>query len=331
VPDLPPLPDQPSISAIMVAKDAAGTIEPAIRSILAQQPAVDEVVVALGPSSDGTEGVLDHLAMDEIRVRVVANPSGRIPDGLDHAIATSSGQVLVRVDAHNLLPDGYVGRAVEVLRSTGAANVGGRQRPLAADGFAAAVATAMASVAGSGGATYRVGATPGEADTVFLGVFRREALEAVGGYDLRFARNEDAELNHRLRAAGYRVWFDPDLEVTYQPRGSVAALARQYFANGRWRRMTAQEHPESVAARQVLPSVLTAVVAGSVVGASVTRRLRFALPVVGYATALVAAGIRETRDLEQGTKVAVALGTMHLSFGLGFLVGPPRGASTPST
>jgi succinoglycan biosynthesis protein ExoA len=331
VPTLPQLPDQPTVSAIMVAKDAAATIGPAVRSILSQVPAVDEVVVALGPSSDGTEDVLERLAADDGRVRVLDSPSGRIPDGLTIAIAASHGQVLVRVDAHNLLPDGYVGRAVQILRATGAANVGGRQRPLAADGFAAAVATAMASVAGSGGATYRVGAAAGEADTVFLGVFRREALEAVGGYDHRFARNEDAELNHRLRVAGYRVWFDPSLEVAYRPRDSVAALARQYFANGRWRRLTAREHPASVAPRQVLPSALVVVVAASAVGASMTRRPRYALPIVGYGAALLAAGAREADGLGQGTKVAVALGTMHLSFGLGFLVGPPRGASTSST
>jgi GT2 family glycosyltransferase len=92
----------------------------------------------------------------------------------------------------------------------------------------------MASTIGSGGATYRVGAQAGPADTVFLGVFRKTALERVGWYDQRFHRNEDAELNLRLTHAGYTVWFAPELQVDYRPRDDLRLLAKQYFANGRY-------------------------------------------------------------------------------------------------
>jgi succinoglycan biosynthesis protein ExoA len=323
-PPLPPLPDVPRISAFMPARDAATTISDAIASISRQHPPVDEIVVALGPSADDTAAVLDRLQAREPRLRVVDNPSGRIPDGLNAASRACSGDVLVRVDAHSVLPAGYVDAAVRTLRATGAANVGGVQRPVAAHGFARAVAVAMASTVGSGGATYRVGAEPGPADTVFLGVFRRDALEAVGGYDEAFDRNEDAELNLRLQGRGLQVWFTPELAVDYVPRGDVLSLARQYFANGRWRRRTVRTHPASAGLRQLAPAALVLGLAAATLAATVTRRPALTAPVLAYGSALGVAAWRAAPARSDIPGVVVALATMHLSFGAGFLVGPPR-------
>jgi succinoglycan biosynthesis protein ExoA len=324
VPALPPLPDRPRVSAFMPARNAAPTIAAAIASIQRQVPAVDEIVVALGPSADDTERVLDGAAELDPRIQVVDNPSGRIPDGLNAAYRATSGQVLVRVDAHSVLPSGYVETVVRGLRETGAANIGGIQRPVADDGFARAVAVAMASTLGSGGATYRVGASAGPADTVFLGNFRREALDEVGGYDERFDRNEDAELNLRLQQAGHLVWFTPEMVVDYVPRDDLRSLARQYFANGRWRRCTVRVHPGSASFRQLGPSLLTAGLVGSAGVAVGLRRPTFvAAPALAYAAVLVAEGWRSSADRRDVPAVAVALATMHLSFGSGFIAGPP--------
>jgi succinoglycan biosynthesis protein ExoA len=321
---LPPLPDHPTVSAFMPARDAGRTIGAAIESIRAQDPPVGEIVVALGPSVDASAAILDDLARREPLLRVIDNPSGRIPDGLNAAYRATTGQVLIRVDAHSVLPRRYVATVLRGLRATGAANIGGVQRPVAEEGFARAVATAMASTLGSGGATYRMGDEPGPADTVFLGNFRREALDAIGGYDHRFDRNEDAELNIRLRNAGYLVWFTPDLVVDYRPRGDLPALARQYFANGRWRRLTSRVHPGSAGPRQLLPSLTVLGLAGSSALALGARRAMPALPVAAYAAALGINGWRTTGGAGDALAVAAALATMHLSFGAGFLLGPPN-------
>lgn len=320
---LPPLSAQPRVSAFMPARNAAATIQAAIDSIR-RQPEVHEIVIAVGPSQDDTRRMIEQVAQHPVPIRVVDNPRGDIPTGLNLAGRASSGEVLVRVDAHSVLPKDYVATALHVLRETGAGNVGGRQRPVHdGGGFGAAVATAMASTAGSGGATYRTGARPGPADTVFLGVFRRDALEQVGWYDERFHRNEDAELNLRLTAAGYLVWFDPALEVDYRPREGLRPLARQYFANGRWRRKTGQVHRGSLGPRQLLPGVLALGVGGSLAAALVRRRPRLLLPALAYALGLTWEGWRLTNDPQDAARVAAALGTMHLSFGTGLLVGPP--------
>ena len=89
----------------------------------------------------------------------------------------------------------------------------------------------------SRGARFHTGGDAGPADTVYLGVFRRAWLTRMGGYDPRFTRAQDWELNHRIREAGGLVWFSPLLRVAYRPRPTLAALARQYRDYGRWRRV----------------------------------------------------------------------------------------------
>ncbi len=202
--------------------------------------------------------------------------------------------------------------------------------PGATAGFARAVAAAMASPAGAGGAAYRTGSSAGPADTVYLGVFRRTALEAVGGYHPGMLRNQDAELNLRLAGAGFTVWFEPSLAVAYQPRGSVRALASQYLAYGRWRRVTAGLHPGSLRYRQLAAPVLVAGLVLTVVVAALTGWWWLpALAAGGYIVGLLAAGGHAARSLALALPTAVALGTMHLAWGLGFLAGPPPGAPAP--
>lgn len=286
-------------------------------------------MIAVGPSRDGTAEVAAALAREAPDVvRVIDNPSGTTPDALNLAIAASHGQVVARVDTHAVLPPGYLATALAALRATGAGNVGGQQVPTAERGFARAVAAAMCSPAGSGGAAYRAGAAAGPVDTVYLGVFRREALEAVGGFDPVAVRNQDAELNLRLARAGYPVWLEPSMQVAYRPRGTLAGLARQYGQYGRWRRRTARLHPGSLRARQLAAPVLVlALVAAAVASAVLASVVPVALVAGGYGLLVGAAGLQAAPELRWWPATVLALATMHLAWGVGFLRGPPRTAA----
>lgn len=328
---LPPLPEPARVAVVIPARAAGATVAVALRTALDQAPPVDEVVVACDPEDGSTRDAVAPFLTVDPRVRLVDAPGGRTPVALNAAIAATTAHVVVRLDAHAELPPGYVARAVATLRETGAGNVGGRQAPVADGGFARGVAAAMASPVGAGGAAYRTGATPGPVDTVYLGVFRREALEAVGGYHDGMDRNQDAELNLRLTRAGYQVWFEPELSVAYHPRATVRALAAQYHQYGRWRRVTAALHPDSLQPRQLAPPLLVTALVVLLLQAPFTGW--WVLPAaatVGYAAALVAAGFSAAPRPTVALPTAVALATMHLAWGLGFLAGPPRGAPSPS-
>lgn len=313
--------DVPSVSVVIPVRNDAAALPVAVASVLAQvYDGPVDVTLAVGPSDDDSESVAQRLADDHAQVRVVDNPTGSTPAALNAAIDASTGEVVVRVDARSVLPEGYIRHAVEVLLRSGAGNVGGIQDPVGSTPFERAAASAMRSPIGAGGAAYRTGGVPGPVDTVYLGVFRRDALEAVGGFDEALERNQDYELNWRLRDAGWVVWFDPDLRVAYRPRGSLRALASQYASYGRWKCEVIRRHPRSARARQLVPPVAVVALGGATLGALARPRL-LAVP-AAYVAVLVAGGIAASTDEPPAVRarVPIALGVMHLSWGASFLV-----------
>ena len=289
-----------------------------------------QVVLALGPSTDGTDDVASRLAAADPRVIAVANPSGRTAAGLNLAIAAAAYDIIVRVDGHALIPDDYIAAAVATLDATGADNVGGIMGAEGVSDFEQAVAAAMTSWFGVGGAAFHIGGEAGPALTVYLGCFRRSALERVGGFDESMVRAQDWELNHRIRQTGGVVWFTPDLHVTYRPRPNLRALAKQYFEYGRWRREVARRHPETLSARYLAPPItLIAVVggaavgiAGLVTGSRAAATLGFALP-AGYAAANLLASARAARGVPPAValRLPAVFATMHGAWGAGFIRG----------
>src|SRR3954452_12283435 len=220
----------PAVSAVLTVLNEERHLRSAVASVLEQDyPGELEIVLALGPSRDATDAVAEELAAADPRIHCVKNPSGRTPEGLNKALAISRSPVVARVDGHAELPRQYLRIAVETLQRTGAVNVGGLMWAEGRTDFERAVARAMTSRFGVGNAPFHVGGEEGPADTVYLGVFRREALAAVGGYDEAFTRAQDWEMNYRLRQNGGLVWFTPRLRVAYRPRGDVRSLASQYF------------------------------------------------------------------------------------------------------
>lgn len=304
----------PDVDVVMPIRNEAAHLANAIGSVRAQAyPGRLRIVLGVGPSDDGTEAIAARTAEESDDLIVVDNPSGRTPSALNAAIRAGSAPVVVRVDGHSELSAGYIRRAVEVLRETRAANVGGVQRPEPTTPFEQAVADATTSLLGTGGATYRVGTEAHATDTVYLGVFDRAAIEAVGLFDDELIRNQDYELNIRLRAAGGTVWFDPTLSVGYRPRSSWSQLARQYYEYGWWKSVVLRKHPSSLKLRQLIPPVG---IVGVVVGLVVGTRWRPALVVpVAYVVALVAA----SRHASHPARVAAALATTHSAWTAGLL------------
>lgn len=315
-------------------------LEHAVASVLAQEVGVPtELVLALGPSSDGTTDLARRLAAADDRIRLVDNPAAHIPVGLNAAIRASRYRTVIRVDAHSELAPGYAARALQTLQRTGAANVGGVMHAEGRTPFQKAVARLYNSPVGLGGGAYHGGRVEGEAESAYLGVMRREVLDEVGLFDESIRRGEDWELNLRIRQAGHRVWFDPELAVTYWPRESWLRLARQFRATGAWRGELVRRFGRRNGLRYFAPPVLLLFVvlavvlgilqlAGVVSGTvSLIASGLFYLPlalyvllVIGVALAPGGGGVR------QRLWTLLVLPTMHLSWGLGFLGGVLRGA-----
>ncbi|MFF0163335.1 glycosyltransferase family 2 protein [Streptomyces sp. NPDC005263] len=319
----------PAVSVIMPVLNEERHLRGAVQAILTQEYAGEmEVVIALGPSTDRTDEIAAELVAETAshtnkRVVTVPNPTGRTPAALNAAIKASRHPIVVRVDGHGMLSPDYITTAVRLLEETGAQNVGGIMHAEGENDWEHAVAAAMTSKIGVGNAVFHTGGAACEAETVYLGVFRRAALEQQGGYNEEFIRAQDWELNFRIREAGGRIWFSPDLKVSYRPRPSVRALAKQYKDYGRWRHVVARYHQGSINLRYLAPpTAVCAIAAGIVVGAALTP-WGFVIP-GGYLAAIALGSVPAGKGLplKARLQIPVALATMHMSWGWGFLTSP---------
>lgn len=302
----------PSVSVVVPALGSAEVLPGALESIERQDyPNIVEVIVVAGDADSARVATSGGA-------RVIDNPAKSTPRALNLGFDAAEGQVVVRCDAQSRLPANYVSTAVETLMSTGATNVGGMQVPVGTTFWERAIAAAMASPLGAGDARYRRGGEAGRVETVYLGVFDREKVLDLGGFDPDFVRNQDYELNHRIIEAGQTVWFDPRLEVEYKPRGSLGELWNQYFQYGKAKKLFARVHPSSLRWRQLAPPLLVISLILTLLGGIISPWL-WLVPAAYSLSVLIGpflVGGRGSPNLGTGPALAV----MHLSWGLGFLV-----------
>ena len=320
----------PAVAVVMPVLNEENYLEAAVLAILSQDyEGPIQVVLALGPSTDRTNEVAARICAGDSRVSSVPNPTGRTPEGLNAALAATTQEIVVRVDAHSELSDGYIRLAVETLQRTGADNVGGIMGARGVTKFEKAVAAAMTSPLGVGSASFHTGGNEGPAETVYLGVFKRSALERVGGYDPAFTRAQDWEMNYRIRTTGGTVWFNPDLFVTYRPRPNVFKLAKQYFEYGSWRHEVMRRHPDTRRTKSALryfapPLAVALIVIGKILG-SIGFIMGNALiwgyifP-LGYLALTLLSSLTLVKRARSGALwLPIVLMTMQMSWGIGFL------------
>ena len=312
----------PAVSVVLPVLNEELHLANAVQSILSQDYAGElEIILALGPSKDKTNEIAERLASADKRILLVKNPSGRTAAGLNLALNKSTNPVIVRVDAHAQIQQNYISLAIEIMKSSGAVNVGGIMGAQGVSVFEKAVARAMRSPLGVGASRFHTGGESGYVDTVYLGVFLRTAVIALGGFDERFIRAQDWELNYRLRQAGGKIFFDPRLHVNYRPRSSVKALAKQYFEYGRWRRVVSRRHKGTINYRYLAPpfSLVTALM--SIVLALTLNKL-FIIPAAIYGIFLILASLLTGKGFIERILLPIVLFTMQMSWGLGFLTSP---------
>ena len=308
------------VSVIMPVLNEEHHLADAVQSVLGQN-FDGELLIALGPSTDKTDEVATKLAKADSRIRLVPNPRGLTTVGMNLCIKQAKHDVIVRIDAHSEPASNYISRGLEILEAREADLLGGVMSAKGKTLFQKAVAWAYNSPFGLGGATYHVGGEEGEAESAYLGIFRKAALERVGGYDESIIRGEDWELAQRIKATGGLVWFSPELSVTYWPRSSWRALAKQFYSTGVWRGDLTKRDSARTSWRYFIPPALVI----SLIFGELIAALGFSIgwaPFVAYFTAIIALGAFVARL----APAPLVLATMHLSWGFGFIVGYLKGA-----
>lgn len=319
----------PLVSVIMPVRNEERFVEGALAGVLATTGVALEVLVVDGRSTDGTADRVRAVAARDPRVRLLDNPAQIVPVALNLAIRESRGEIVMRADAHAELPPDYITVLVAQLLATGATNVGGVCETLPGEGTAQAeaIASTLSSPWGVGGATFRTGAdAPTWVDTVPFGCWRKSVLEALGGFDEAMVRNQDDELNGRIIAGGGRILLVPSVRIRYFARPTLTALGRMYFQYGWFKPLALRKIGRAVTVRQFVPALAVLALGGGVVWwVALPDPLRWfgAAPFMAYALflALAMVGIGRGHRGAVWPWIPLALATIHLANGLGFLRG----------
>ncbi len=311
----------PSVSVILPTLNERAFIRDCLDSLLRQDYPPSEILVVDGGSTDGTRTI---AAASPAPVALLDNPGVTAAAAMNVGIGKATGDIICRADAHALYASDYIRQCVATLEESGVENVGGAMRAVGTTAFGRAVAAVTSSPFGIGPGRFHYSRGTEEVDTVYLGCWRRQTLEQLGGYDessLQWAA-EDHELNFRLRRSGGRILLSSKIRSVYFPRETSRGLRRQYFNYGITKASTLAKHRSLPTWRPLAPAGLvaaTVVAAGALHG---WQRL-----VVPVAHTVVCAFVAASLSRDPGVaphRALLVLETCHWSYGLGFWAGMAR-------
>ena len=324
--------EMPFVSVVIPIRNEEDFIARCLQSVVDQDYPHDrmEVLVVDGRSEDRTREIVAEFGSRYPMIKLLDNPKLSTPAGLNIGIREAKGDVIVRVDGHCVLEADYVRQCVRCLRETGADNVGGLMKTVGEGYVAQVIALAINSFFGSGGSKFHYSSKEQYVDTVYLGAFPRHVFDRVGYFNERLMRNQDYELNYRIRAAGGKIFLSPAIRSSYYGRSTLRGLWQQYFQYGFWKIEMIRLHPKSVRLRQLVPPlfVFSLVAAGLLSPIHQVFLRLFLLILASYLLASLLASLKLAR--RKGWRyfplLPLAFAVMHFSWGLGFLLGLTRTA-----
>jgi glycosyltransferase involved in cell wall biosynthesis len=319
--------DRVDVSVLVPVLDEERHVRAAAAAMQAQDfDGSAEFLFVDGGSTDRTPEILRELAADDARIRILANPQRSTPIALNIGLRAARGEFVARMDAHTHYPPNYLATGVERLRRGDVAHVSGPQLAEGDSKWSRRVALALSTRLGTGGASFRHDRDAEfEVDSGFTGIWTRATLEEQGGWDEGWPNDQDSELAARIRSRGGRIVCVPEMGARYIPRDSLRALWRQYWRYGLYRAKTAHRHPDSMRASHVLAPGLVIALIAALMPLGVLRRLA-RLGLVAYLLALAGVSAEQARadDPRDVLALPAVFAAMHLSYGLGFLVGSVR-------
>ncbi len=323
-----PAESTPAVSVLLPIRNEADYIARCLRSLLASDYAHDrtELIVVDGMSDDGTRAVVERLAAEESRIRLIDNPERIVPYAMNRGIRAAGGEIIIRVDGHAAVPTDFISQNVRALREHAEAwCVGGPVETINTTLVGRAIAGAMTSPVGVGNARFRLGNHEGYVDTLAFGAYRRWVFDRIGLFDEELVRNQDDELNLRVILGGGKIYMTPKIHSQYFARTSLRKLARQYYQYGFWRIRTIQKHRQPATLRQIAPLVFVVLWLVWALAGLAYAPLWWLLAAYAavYAFGLAAGALDVLRrcGLGEALLAPVVFAILHFGYGLGSLKG----------
>ena len=217
----------PFISIVMPLYNEEKYIRNCIESLLEQDYPLEKMewLFVDGGSQDGTKAILEeYRGQYPALIKLLDNPHKTVPYAMNIGIRAAVGDYIIRLDAHAEYATDYFSKCVYYLQNTDADNVGGVIETKSSGRVGEAIASVVSSKFGVGNSQFRTNGSDGYVDTVPFGAFRREVFEKYGLYDERLTRNQDNEMNYRIRANGGKIYLSNDIELAYYSRDTIKGI-----------------------------------------------------------------------------------------------------------
>lgn len=288
-----------------------------------------EVILVDSISLDNTKQIMEEFASsnDFLRTVVLDNPKRTLPCGWNIALHNSSGDIVLRVDAHALIPPDFISRNVDCI-SRGRDICGGQVESILepTGGMLQEVLLAAENSAFGGGiAPFRRINEGKNVKTLAFAAYRKEIFEDVGYYDERLARTEDNEMHYRMRRAGNRFFMDPTIKSKRYTRNTLREFIRQKYKNGYWIGLTLSVAPRCFSIYHLIPFVwvLALLCSTLLVGLKITSMPAFLMWTSYLAVSLILTtlSLRRYQLGVKGLLLPMIFLLTHLSYGIGTLCG----------
>lgn len=314
------------VSVVMPVYNEEKYIEKCIDSLLLQDYPTEKMewIFVDGCSKDKTVELLKKYQNKYPKlIKVFNNPQKIVPYAMNIGIEAACGKYIVRLDAHADYATDYISKCIYYLENTDAENVGGVAQTKANGFMGNAIAKMLSSKFGVGNSQFRTNGQSGYVDTVPFGAFKREVFSKYGGYDERLVRNQDNEMNFRIRKNGGKIYLSNDIHLSYYCRDSIKGISAMAIKNGMWNIITMKLCPGSMGVRHFVPLMFVISVLGlGILG--IIHSLFWML--LGVESALyfildVFFSAKQASTVKEFFALIILFPVFHIAYGIGSVIG----------
>ena len=322
------------VSIILPCRNEEKFISSVIDNIINQDYDINYIdfLIIDGMSDDNTREIIDRYKKAYSFIHLVDNPKRTVPYALNIGIKNSTGNIIIRLDAHAEYPPSYISTLVYYLDKLGADNVGGvwETFPSSNTKEAKSIATALSTPFGVGNAEYRIRYSVSreyvEVDTVPFGCYRREVFDRIGLFDEDLTRNQDNEFNERLKKAGGKIYLIPNLKIKYFARESYSKLFKMQYQYGYFGPLVDLKLKRPTRLRRYIPTlfVLSLILPLLMMPVDTRFGLVSAISLGLYILASVFFSLYELyrrKNISLFPFLAYAYLVSHISYGIGYIAG----------
>lgn len=319
---------KPFVSALLVTRNEKSYIEKSLRSLIDQDYPKDcyEIIVIDGMSDDGTAEQIEKIIASvgqNLSMRLIRNEKRILAAGWNLGIQSAKGEYVIRIDAHAEVEPDFLEKNVQTMLSVDAVCVGGKLITKSLSGDSGLIAKVLSSPFGVGNSSFRTSDTAGYTDTAVYGLYKKEIFEKAGYFNEEFVRNQDIEMHGRIKKAGGKFYFNPQITCVYYSRNTVKKMLKQAFGNGKWNMVLLKKDTASLSLRHLVPFAFVLYLALSLIGGIFwwpIWALCGAVLVLHLLLGLVAA-LAKTRKFTELLAMPVLFMLLHIAYGAGFFSG----------